>query len=63
LYLNPYSLQEIQNRVLHLLSEPGAWEEYSERALKRYAEIHALQERMLEDVIDLLLEDRQTPAR
>ncbi len=55
LYVSPYSLQEIQTRILYIQNEPGVWDLYSERASARYAQINAIQETALNKYIDQIL--------
>lgn len=54
LYANPYSKEEIANRVLQLENEE-LWIEYRKRGLKRYQEIYQKQSQDLESLCELLL--------
>jgi glycosyltransferase involved in cell wall biosynthesis len=56
LYVNPFSILEIQTRLLYLLFEPDVWIDYSQRAQNRYATIVALQEKMLVEITNLLIQ-------
>ncbi|MBR3668617.1 MAG: glycosyltransferase [Fibrobacter sp.] len=54
LYFDPYSVSEIKNRLVQLL-DTRIYAEYAARAPKRYAEVHARQERDLEKAVDFIL--------
>ena len=53
LYLNPYSIEEIMNRVIKI-TIPNVYSVYSERAIKRYAEIYKRQKEDLDGLIDFI---------
>ena len=53
LYLNPYSIEEIMNRIIKI-SNADVHEDYSERAKRRYAEVYKRQEDDLDGLIDFI---------
>lgn len=55
IYFNPFSTDEIKNRLLMLLSEKTVYDEYSKRSIKRYREISSQQDKMLDQFCKLLL--------
>ena len=55
LYVDPTSLIEIKSRVLTLLHEPPVWEYYSMAARKRAEYVASEQDRMLNELCDMLL--------
>jgi len=55
LYLNPYCMNEIKNRVLMLLFEPGLWEDYSRRGQQRAEYIGHRQDAALDELCGLIL--------
>ena len=57
IYFNPYSIQEIKNRILMLFLQAGVWEEYAELGYRRYQEIAEKQDRALNDLCHLILKD------
>ena len=57
LYFDPYSVSEIKNRLVQLL-DSGIYREFSARALRRYAEVHARQVDDLEKAVDFILSAR-----
>lgn len=54
LYFDPYSVSEIKNRLVQLL-DARIYEDYAERAPKRYAQVHARQAEDLEKAVDFIL--------
>ena len=57
LYLNPYSIEEIMNRVIKI-TIPDVHSEYSERAKKRYAEVYKRQKEDLDGLIDFIYDNK-----
>ena len=55
LYFNPFSIEELQNRILMLLFEEGIWGKYSNLSKKRYKEISLKQDKMLSELCELIL--------
>lgn len=55
LYFDPYSVEEIMNRML-MISAPDTHAEYSRKALDQYARIRARQDRDLDALIDYITE-------
>jgi glycosyltransferase involved in cell wall biosynthesis len=55
IYVNPFSVDEIHNRSLMLASEPRIWDRYAARGRRRAQEIGQAQDRMLRELVDLLL--------
>ena len=53
LYLNPYSIEEIMNRIIKI-SIPDIHAEYSERAKKRYADVYRRQKEDLDGLVDFI---------
>lgn len=53
LYLNPYSIEEIMNRIIKI-SIPDIHDEYSERAKKRYADVYRRQKEDLDGLVDFI---------
>lgn len=53
LYLNPYSIEEIMNRIIKI-SIPDIHDEYSERAKKRYADVYRRQKEDLDCLVDFI---------
>lgn len=53
LYLNPYSIEEIMNRIIKI-SNADVHADYSERAKRRYAEVYKRQEDDLDGLIDFI---------
>lgn len=61
LYLNPYSIEEIMNRIIKI-TRPEVHFDYSERARKRYTEVYKRQKEDLDGLIDYMykLSSRKT---
>jgi hypothetical protein len=55
LYFNPFSVDEIRNRVLLVLFESGVWEKYSQLGMERSRLIAAKQDSMLDELCRLIL--------
>jgi glycosyltransferase involved in cell wall biosynthesis len=55
LYFDPFRPEEMQNRLLQLRFEYGLWELCSSRGLERCAQVAAMQDRMEQELIDLIL--------
>jgi glycosyltransferase involved in cell wall biosynthesis len=55
LYFNPFSVDEIKNRVLWVLLERGIWERYSQLGMERSRLIAAKQDSMLNELCRLIL--------
>lgn len=53
LYFNPYSIEEIMNRMLVIMN-PEIYEDYSLRSYKRYNEVRAKQEHDLDELINII---------
>lgn len=53
LYLNPYSIEEIMNRIIKI-TRPEVHSDYSERARKRYTEVYKRQQDDLDGLIDYI---------
>ncbi len=59
LYFNPFSVEEIMNRMVILLTDSDIYREYSQSGHERYQHIKARQDRDLELLIDLLVSHHQ----
>lgn len=57
IYANPYSIEEIANRILQL-EDKCLWNEYNRRGLERYQIINEKQNRDLQNLCSLLLEGK-----
>jgi glycosyltransferase involved in cell wall biosynthesis len=57
LYIDPLRPEEMQNRLLRLVHEPGLWQRLSERGVARAREIAAQQDAMEQDLIGWILDD------
>jgi glycosyltransferase involved in cell wall biosynthesis len=55
LYFNPFSVDEIKNRILLVLFEEGIWEQYSLLGIERSHLIASKQDRMLDALCRLIL--------
>jgi hypothetical protein len=55
LYFNPYSIDEIKNRILWMLFEEGEWEKYSRLGTERSQFIATQQDKMLDNLCRLIL--------
>lgn len=55
-YFNPYSVMEIENRILHLLSDKNFYELRSRKGIERSKEIAQKQEADFEKLINLIFE-------
>ena len=55
LYVNPTSIVEIKSRALALLHEPDVWQQYSSVGKRRAQFVAMEQDRMLEELCDMLL--------
>ena len=55
LYFNPFSVDEIKNRILLVLFEEGIWERYSQLGMERSRLIAAKQDSMLNELCRLIL--------
>ena len=53
LYLNPFSIEEIMNRIIKI-TDPIVHSDYAERARKRYAEVFKRQKEDLDALIDFI---------
>ena len=55
LYFDPYSVSEIKNRIIQLLN-PEIYQNYSERAKRRYSEVSKRQKEDLEKAVEFILD-------
>ncbi|MCD8302618.1 MAG: glycosyltransferase family 1 protein, partial [Prevotellaceae bacterium] len=56
LFFNPFSVEEIMNRIL-MMTLPQVREEYARRGYERYLTIKERQDRDLDALIDYLIAD------
>lgn len=57
LYLNPYSIEEIMNRIIKI-TDPKVHSDYAERARKRYVEVYKRQTDDLDGLIDFIYSEK-----
>ncbi len=55
-YFNPYSVMEIENRILHLLSDRTFYEELSHRGIARSREIATMQQKDLDALMHMVFD-------
>lgn len=55
IYFNPFSVEEMKNRVLQLIFEPGIYERYSQRGIEVSKQVAIKQDQMLDKLIDIIL--------
>jgi glycosyltransferase involved in cell wall biosynthesis len=55
-YASPWSIDEMQARLLYLLADHGAWQHYADRGRERFRQVAAAQERMLAGLCELLVD-------
>jgi len=55
LYFNPFSIDEMKNRILWILFETEIWEKYSQLGMERSRLIAAKQDSMLNELCRLIL--------
>jgi len=55
IYFNPFSIEEMKNRVLQLIFEPGIYERYSQRGIEVSKQVAIKQDQMLDKLIDIIL--------
>ena len=55
IYFNPFSVEELQNRILYLLTDKEAWQRYSERGLQVSREVSTKQDMMLDELVKFIL--------
>ena len=55
IYFNPFSVEEIKNRILQLVFEPGIYERYSQKGIEVSKRLSVLQDQTLDKLIDILL--------
>jgi len=60
LYFNPFSIDEIKNRLFHMIFEPGTLELYSELGKKQSAIMAQKQDSMLDELCQLVLFSNST---
>ncbi len=58
LYMNPYSVSEIKNRILQLSNEREIWLSFSKKGRDRYAALYDYEKQMVSTFCDRLLTDR-----
>lgn len=56
LYFNPFSIEELKDRILQMLFEPGAYKRYSQRGIEVSKSIGIKQDRMLDRLVEIILE-------
>lgn len=54
-YFNPYCIDELRNRVLCLLTDKKIWKEFSVKGFRVYNEVSQKQDKMLDELVDLIL--------
>lgn len=54
-YFNPFSVDEIENRILYMLFENEVWDCYAQKGRQRYEYIAAKQDLMLTELCQILL--------
>ncbi len=54
-YFNPYSIEEIMNRILYINNENSIRDELSKRGLEVYKNVREKQEEMLDNLIEMIL--------
>lgn len=55
LYCNPFDYKEIKGRLLRLMTDRDAWQEYRQRSLRRYEEVTARQKDDLKRLVDFII--------
>lgn len=55
IYFNPFSIEEIKNRVLQLIFETGMYERYSQRGIEVSKRVAVKQDQMLDKLVDIIL--------
>jgi len=55
IYFNPFSIEEIKNRVLQLMFEPSLYERYSQRGKEVSKLVAVKQDQMLDKLVDIIL--------
>lgn len=55
IYFNPFSVEEIKNRILQLVFEPDTYERYSQRGIEIAKKVAIKQDQMLDNLINIIL--------
>ncbi len=55
MYFNPFSIDEIKNRILQILLEPGLYDKYSQKGVDISRKISLKQDKMLDKLNDIIL--------
>lgn len=55
LYFNPFSTEEIMNRILQLVFEPDIYERYSQKGIEIAKKVAIKQDQMLDNLINIIL--------
>lgn len=55
IFFNPFSVEEIKNRILQLVFEPDIYERYSQRSIEIAKKVAIKQDQMLDKLIDIIL--------
>lgn len=55
IYFNPFSVEEIKNRILQLVFEPGIYERYSQIGIEVSKQVAIKQDQMLDKLVDTIL--------
>lgn len=58
LYFNPFSIEEIMNRMIMMTTNPVLYQKYSKIGHTRYEQIKSRQDKDLDLLIDILIEDQ-----
>ncbi len=57
-YFNPYSIDEIENRILQIMFS-DSYSEICDKSIKRYQDIASLQNEMLDELVKVILDEKE----